>query len=154
LQRLRARLAPFALPDQGDIVPAKAVDFSVVRELALALPNVEDATSPRGVAFKVGGRLLACQAIHRSAEPDSLMVRVTLEERARLLADSSDACYVTDHYLKHPAVLVRLSRVSRRALRDLLAIAWIFVSEKSANAEDARAAVTRRAHRRKRPRKH
>ena len=112
-------------------MPAKAVDFGVVRKLALELPNVEDATSPRGVGFKVGGRLLACEAIHSSAEPNSLMVRVSLDERARLLVEAPDACYVTGHYLKHPAVLVRLQRVRRDALRNLLATAWAFMSEKS-----------------------
>ncbi len=128
-------------------MPTKTVDVSVVREIALGLPNVEDATSPRGVGFKVGGRLLACQAIHKSAEPDSFMVRVSCDERARLLADDPDAYYVTQHYLKHPAVLVRLSRVKRDALRKLLGTAWVFVSEKSVTAGGVRAVVKRRTHR-------
>lgn len=112
-------------------MPAKTVDFGVVRKLALELPNVEDATSPRGVGFKVNGRLLACEAIHSSAERNSLMVRVSLDERARLLAEAPDAYYVTKHYLKHPAVLVRLQRIRRDVLRNLLATAWAFVSEKT-----------------------
>ena len=112
----------------------KLVDFTVVRKLALELPNVEDVSSPRGVGFKVGGRLLACEATHKSAEPDSLMVRVSVEERARLLADSPLVFYVTEHYVKHPAVLVRLARASRAALRSVLATGWMFVSEKAVNA--------------------
>ena len=113
-------------------MPAKAVSLSVVRELALALPNVEDASSPRGMAFKVGGKLLACEAIHESAAPDSLMLRVSMADRTRLLAEKRDACYLTQHYLKYPAVLVRLRRISRADLRDLLGASWLFVSEKSA----------------------
>jgi hypothetical protein len=108
-----------------------SVDIGVVRKLALELPNVEHATSPRGVGFKVNGRLLACEAIHSSAEPNSLMVRVSLTERARLLAEAPDACYVTEHYLKHPAVLVRLQRLRRDELRNLLATAWAFVTEQT-----------------------
>jgi hypothetical protein len=113
---------------------SKALSLSVVRQLALRLPNVEDASSPRGAGFKVSGRLLACEPMHESAEPNSLMVRVSFGERARLLADESAAYYVTEHYLKHPAVLVRLSRVSRKALRELLGSAWLFVSEKAASS--------------------
>jgi hypothetical protein len=106
------------------------------------------------VAFKLGGRLLACRAIHKSAEPDSLMIRVSVEERARLLADSPDICYVTAHYLQHPAVLVRLSRVSRRALRELLGVAWVFVREQSATAGRDAVPSKRRARGQKRARKH
>jgi hypothetical protein len=108
-----------------------SVELHAVRKLALALPDVEDVSSPRGVCFKVAGRLLACEAIHASAEPSSLMLRVSLAERTRLLAENPDACYVTAHYQKHPAILVRLSRVRRDALRDLLGAAWLFVSENS-----------------------
>ena len=126
-------------------MPAKAVDLNVVRQLALALPNVEDASSPRGTGFKVGGRLFACEAIHKSAEPNSLMVRVSLNERARLLAEDPRAYYVTEHYVKHPAILVRLSQLSRQALRDLLGTAWLFVSEKAAGGGDDRTAQRRRS---------
>jgi hypothetical protein len=89
-------------------MPAKAVDFDVVRKLALELPNVEDATSPRGAGFKVGGKLLACERYMALRSRTPYMVRVSLDERARLLAEAPDVCYVTEHYLKHPAVLVRL----------------------------------------------
>jgi hypothetical protein len=131
----------------------KALNLDVVRQLALKLPNVEDASSPRGAGFKVRGRLLACQAIHESAEPNSLMVRVSPEERARLLDDNSEVYYVTEHYSKHPAVLVRLSRVTREALRDLLGMAWMFVSEKAESATGASAKGSQRASRKRRPRK-
>jgi hypothetical protein len=47
----------------------RKADFALVREIALALPDVKDATTPRGFALKLRGKLLACEAIHRSAEP-------------------------------------------------------------------------------------
>jgi hypothetical protein len=125
-------------------MPAKPVDLAVVRRLALKLPNVEDATSARGTGFTVAGRLLACEAIHKSAEPNSLMVRVSLDERARLIAHDPSAYYVTKHYLPYPAVLARLSRMSRSTLRDLLATSWLFVSEKAAGGK-AKPVETRRA---------
>ena len=52
-----------------------------VREIALSLPDVQDATTARAFALKLGGRLLACQPTHKSAEPNSLMVRTPINER-------------------------------------------------------------------------
>jgi hypothetical protein len=100
-----------------------------VREIALQLPNVEDATTERGIAFKVGGRLIACAAVHESAEPGSLVIRIGPDQRARLMAEYPDALYLTHHYSKHPAVLARLARLRRDALRDILGAAWSFVTE-------------------------
>jgi hypothetical protein len=115
-------------------MPRQKMNLEAVRKLVLVLPDVEENTTPRGTGWKVGGRLLACQAIHKSAEPNSLMVRVPPELRAHLLAENPDAYYVTDHYSKHPAVLVRLSHISRDSLRDLLDFAWEFVSAKTRKA--------------------
>ena len=63
---------------------------------------------------------MAGLATHPSAEPETLVVRSGFDERELLLADAPDTYYVTDHYLKHPVVLVRLSRLDPDALRDLL----------------------------------
>jgi hypothetical protein len=54
--------------------------------VALALPDVIDSSTQRGMAFKARGKLLACKAINRSAEPETLMMRVGAAERDRLLA--------------------------------------------------------------------
>ena len=74
-------------------------------------------------ALKLGKRLVACIAIHRSAEPGSLVLRTDFETRAALLAEDPETYYVTDHYVNHPTVLVRLARVQPDQLRDLLAAA-------------------------------
>jgi hypothetical protein len=104
----------------------------VLREIALQFPDVEDATTQRGIAFKAGGRLLACAAIHETAEPSSIVIRIGAEQRARLLAAYPDALYLTAHYAKHPAVLARLERLDRDSLREILGAAWLFVTEKAA----------------------
>ena len=77
------------------------------------------------------GKLMACPAIHKSAEPETLMVRVSKDERARLIADDPNTYYVTDHYRNYPSVLVRLSRISEEALEMVLGLSWKFVFEKS-----------------------
>jgi hypothetical protein len=65
---------------------------------------------------------MAGLASHSSAEPDTLVVRSDFEERDRLIEDASDTYYVTDYYEKYPLVPVRLARIDRDALRDLLSV--------------------------------
>lgn len=101
--------------------------FDNVREIGLALPGVEEGTMYGSPALKLGKRLVACIAVHKSAEPGSLIVRTDFDERAALLAEEPATYYVTDHYVNHPVVLVRLSRVGIDQLRDLLASARRFV---------------------------
>lgn len=84
-------------------------------KLALALPDVEDATTPCGFAFKVPGKLLAFTAIHSSAEEGTLAVPVDAHFRATLIANEPQVFYVTPHYDSYPIVLVRLARIRRSA---------------------------------------
>jgi hypothetical protein len=105
------------------------IDFDLVRGIALRLPDVQASDSARGPALKVRGRLMACPAIHKSAEPNTLMVRVSMEERDQRIATNSDVYYVTDHYRKYPALLVRMSKIERDSLEDLLTCSWRFLFE-------------------------
>src|SRR5437868_5322068 len=108
----------------------KKIDFDVVREIALALPDVEESMIHGAPSLKVRGKLLTCPAIHQSAEPNSLAVRTEVEHRAELIAAEPHVYYVTNHYVKYPMVLVRLSAIDRNALGDLLEKAWRFTSSK------------------------
>lgn len=93
--------------------------------MGLALPDVEAARKHDGSpVLKVGGCFMAGLATHRSAEPDTLVVRAGVEEREWLLEDAPEIYYVTDYYRRHPVVLVRLSRIDRDALRDVLSGSW------------------------------
>jgi len=100
-------------------------DFEIVKELGLAMPGVEAATRYDGSpVLKLGGAFMAGLTTHPSAEPGSLVVRISVEERGWLLEDAPDVYYLTDVHQDHPVVLVRLSRIDREALRELLAMAW------------------------------
>lgn len=110
------------------------VDFDLVRSMALELPDVAVQDSARGPSVKVRGKLMACPAIHKSAEPETLMVRIGKDERAKMISDDPETYYVTDHYRNYPALLVRLSRISRESLEELLGLSWKFVFEKSAGS--------------------
>jgi hypothetical protein len=102
------------------------VTFDAVRKIGLALPDVEEGTMYGSPALKLGGRLVACLAVHRSAEPGSLVVRTEFEDRTALLEEDPKTYYLTDHYVNHPVVLVRLSHIGIDQLRDLLASARRF----------------------------
>jgi hypothetical protein len=101
-----------------------AATFETVRSIGLALPDVEEGTMYGVPALKLRGRLLACMTSHKSAEPNSLAVRLSFEQRDAMIADAPDTYYLRPHYVTYPVVLVRLSRIGREALRDLLQAAW------------------------------
>jgi hypothetical protein len=85
------------------------------------MPGVTAVTRYDGSpALKAAGAFMAGIATHPSAEPDSLVVRSTFEDRDWLLEDASDTYYVTDAYRRYPVVLARLSALTDDALRDLL----------------------------------
>lgn len=114
------------------------INFDTVRSIGLALPGVEESTAYGQPALKVRGKLLACVAAHRSAEPNSLVVLVDFDDRAELLAADPDVYYVTDHYVGYTSVLVRLSRVNPDVLRDLLGMAYKFVTRNAVPRSSAR----------------
>ncbi|HLI84083.1 MAG TPA: MmcQ/YjbR family DNA-binding protein [Bryobacteraceae bacterium] len=111
---------------------AARVSFETVRKMGLLLPGVEDCTTYGQPALKAGGKMLVCLPSHKSAEPDSLVVRIDFEQRAELLAAAPDTYYITPHYEDYPAVLVRLSRITPDVLGDLLGMAHRFVLRQGA----------------------
>jgi hypothetical protein len=113
--------------------PHKPADgFERVKAVGLALPDVEATIRYDGSpVLKLGGCFMAGLATHASAEPDSLVVRIAVEDRAWLLADAPETYYITDYYRSYPLVLVRLSRVDRDALSDLLSVSWRLTAVKA-----------------------
>ena len=106
----------------------KKIAFDTVREMGRAMPGVEEGTTYGSPALTVGGKMFACMAIHSSAEPDSLAIRIPFDQRDQMISEDPNTYYLTHHYVNYPVVLVRLSRVPTDALRDLLHMAWRFVS--------------------------
>lgn len=97
-----------------------AVTWDVVRQLALALPGVEEGTSYGTPAFKVNGKLLA--RFHQDGE--SLVIKVEYAPREVLMGTNPKTFYVTDNYRCWPLMLVRISSVDPDVLRQLLEEAW------------------------------
>jgi hypothetical protein len=109
----------------------KKITFDTVLEVGLKLPEVEDSTLHGIPSLKARGKLLTCQAIHRSAEPNTLAVRLDIHRRSKLIEAEPRVYYVTDHYVNYPTVLVRLGEIDRSSLEDLLGMAWRFVTSKT-----------------------
>jgi hypothetical protein len=96
------------------------VTWDTVRELALALPEVEEGTSYGTPAFKVRGKLFV--RFHQDGE--SIVVRIDERQRAMRMQADPQAFYITDHYVNYPWVLVRLSAVRNDELAMLIEDAW------------------------------
>ena len=109
----------------------RGITFDTVCEIGEQLPGTEVGSAYGSPALKVNGRIYAVIAINKEAESNSLAVYLAdFEQRVALLAEDPDAYYVKPHYEPYPIVLVRLARVTRDALEDLLRGAHRVVSSK------------------------
>ena len=106
--------------------------FATAAAIGLTLPHVEATTKYDGSpVLKMRGSFMAGLASHSSAEPDTLVVRMDFDDRQLLLDEAPEIYYVTEHYQRHPVVLVRLSRIERDALRDLMSMSWRLAAAKA-----------------------
>ena len=111
---------------------AGADAFATAAAIGLTLPHVEATTKYDGSpVLKMRGSFMAGLASHSSAEPDTLVVRMDFDDRQLLLDEAPEIYYVTEHYQRHPVVLVRLSRIERDALRDLMSMSWRLAAAKT-----------------------
>ena len=106
--------------------------FKAIETIGRTLPGTELTTTWGQPTLKVRGRMFACMASHKSAEPNTLVVMMDFADRDALVEDDPDTYYLKEHYLNYPCVLVRLSRVGPDALRDLITGAHRYVSAKAA----------------------
>ena len=116
----------------------KGLTFDAVRELGLKLPRTEEDTAWGSPCLKVHGHMFCAMAINKSAEPNSLGLHCDFAQRDALIEEQPDIYYTADHYVNYPCVLVRLARVKRDALADLLVMAHRFVSTTSTKGRPAK----------------
>lgn len=92
-----------------------------VRRLILDLPGIEEGTSYGMPSFKLAGKFFA-----RLRDDDTVLVvhLRSFEDRDGLLENEPAAFFTTDHYRNYPTVLIRLARVSKRVLNEVLMDAW------------------------------
>jgi hypothetical protein len=103
------------------------VTWEEVRQLALALPEVEESTSFGSPCFRVRGRPFAEVSRHEGA----VWTRCDREERPLLVASDPDAYRLTPHFERSPAhLLIWLEHVRHEELRERLVDAWLLVAPK------------------------
>jgi len=122
---------------------AHGSSFARVEAIGRTLPDVEVTTAWGQPALKVRGRMFACLASHKSAEPGTLVVMMDIADRDLLVEEDPGRYYLKDHYVGYPCVLVRLARVHPDALRDLLTGAHRYVMAKAGKKAPARRARAR-----------
>lgn len=112
-----------------------------VRAIALALPGVEEGTAYGTSAFRVQKNFLA----RWNDKEDALVIKVSdLIEQDILIQSEPETYFITPHYVGYPAVLVRLSKISRDDLVDLFDRAWQHTAPKKLRAESRRHAASTR----------
>jgi hypothetical protein len=122
-------------------MPARGLTFAAVRAIGRTLADVEETTSWGVPALKVRGTMFVCIASNKAAEPNTLVVRMDFDQRDALIAEDPDTYYLKEHYVSYPCVLVRLSRVHRDALRDLVTGAWRWVGARAKTRKPRRRAA-------------
>jgi hypothetical protein len=123
---------------------ADPITFQTVRALGLKLPGTKDGRAYGSPALTVNGQMFACMAVNKSVEPDTLAVWVPFDQRDNLLTEAPHIYYLTDHYADYPIVLVRLARVRRDALGDLLQMGHRFVAAEKRQLRTTRNPTSRR----------
>jgi hypothetical protein len=118
---------PTSSARQGVGEKRRGHSFAAVEAIGRALPDVDVTTAWGQPALKVHGKMFVCIASHKSAEPNSLVVMMPFADRDALVEDDPGTYYLKEHYLNHPCVLVRLTRIRLDALRDLVVGAHRFV---------------------------
>ena len=107
-------------PGSGRVRTLTLVTFENVREIALALPEVEESTSWGTPAFKVRRKMI-CRL---REEGDVLVVRIDIADKEYLISSQPEVYFTLPHYDGYPAVLVRLPAIESDDLRRLLTASW------------------------------
>ena len=119
---------------------SSGVTWAVVKQLALELPGVVESTSYGTPALKVDGKLIA----RLREDGATLALRMGFIERQELMGSDPATFFITDHYLKYPAVVVNLGTVRRAVMQKLLAGTWRWVAPKRRTAAADAKPVRRR----------
>ena len=97
-----------------------ASDIAKVRRIAMSFPGVKEGTSYGTIAFRVSGKFLA--RVHDDGV--SLVIKVDFGEREILMEIDPETFYITEHYRRHPAMLVRMATVASSELHRLFEQLW------------------------------
>ncbi len=95
-------------------------DIDTVRQTALAMPNVQERLCYGTPAFYVKRTLFA----RFLEDGDTIVVKIDNDDRERRMKVAPDTFFVTEHYVKYPMMIIRLSTVDTADLHELLTDAY------------------------------
>jgi hypothetical protein len=101
-----------------------AATLAFVRRCALALPEVTERLCHDTPTFFVRKKLM----LRMWEDGETLVCKLPMELREKLLDEAPDVFSLTDHYLNYPAVLINLNAVKETVLRDRIHVAWRMVA--------------------------
>ncbi|HEX5546404.1 MAG TPA: MmcQ/YjbR family DNA-binding protein [Ktedonobacterales bacterium] len=107
------------------------VTFDTVREIALAYPGVEEGISYGTPSLRVRGKFMA----RLREDGETLVVRITEPERDLRMTIDPEVFFITEHYRNYAAVLVRLARIEREDLSDVIEQSWRWLAPRKLVAE-------------------
>jgi hypothetical protein len=96
------------------------VTWKTIVAIAARLPGVEVGTSYGTPALRVKKTFLA----RLKEDGETLVLRLNDDLREALLGSEPELFYLTDHYQGSEMLLVRLPRIERARMAQLLEIAW------------------------------
>jgi hypothetical protein len=100
----------------------RALTFDDVAAIAATLPGVTVGTSYGTPALHVRKKFMARL---RDDDRDVLVLKPVYDDEQRFLMETQpDVFFLTHHYRGYPTILIRLSKVDRAHLRDLITESW------------------------------
>jgi hypothetical protein len=112
--------------------------------IVLNMPGTEQSTSYGTPAVKIKGKLLS--RLRTEAE-GSLALRCGILDRNILLQSDPESFFLTDHYHNYPWILVRLDKISKSSLTDVVQRAWqLLASKKHLDGRQRVNAMTKNRH--------
>lgn len=105
-------------------------------KFAETLDGVDQSTSYGTPALKVRGKLF----VRLWEDGETVVLKSEWEDRERLLATHPEVFFLTDHYRKHPYVLLRLATVSKALMQAAVQASWQTVAPKGKAAKTTKAA--------------
>jgi hypothetical protein len=127
----------------------KPLTFDDVFTFGLKLPATEAGKAWGTPVLRVNGTIFTGIPIHKSAEPNSVIFRIDFADRDLLIEEQPDVYYTAAHYENYPCVLVRLPRLNRDALEDLVRMAHRYGSRRRVKKKASEAAGSRKSRKRR-----
>jgi hypothetical protein len=88
--------------------------------MVLAMPGVERASAYGHPGFKAFGKFLT----RLRSEDNSLVLRVSFDEREMLMEAEPETFHLTPHYQNYPSVLARLDKLDAATVKSFLERSW------------------------------